>query len=194
VVDVAVDDWISCVPVRPHPLPPLLRSVVDAEEGDVPARDHEIARPARWEPERALDHVEAFRALDRGAPRMLATMSRKLLLAVRELVLTGRPQPDQVEREPGEPVQRPDRRIEEDVEGTHRQRHGDAGCLGALDGDALRGKLTEDDVQERDRQERSVAPMVSTVASLSPNRRTSGSRMRAKAGSPDPAQSQRTRP
>ena len=156
-VDVAVDDRIPCVPVRPHPLPPLLRSVVDADESDVPARDHEIARPARWEPERALDHVEAF-ARWTGGPSHAGDDEPQLLLAVRELVLTGRPQPDQVEREPGEPVQRPDRRIEEDVEGTHRQRHGDAGRLGALDGDALRGKLTEDDVQERDRQERKRCP------------------------------------
>ena len=53
-----------------------------------------------------------------------------------------------------ERLQDPDHRLEDDDEAAHRRRDGERHPLRVLERDALRNKLADDDVEERDDQER----------------------------------------
>ena len=122
------------------------------QEDDVGARHHDLTR----------DTVEQLEDVGEQPPLLLGELGRlprgeqetKLLLRVRDLVLTDRPDADQAENAVGGVVEQPDRGKHRPVEDVERRRRPQRRAARQPDRDRLRHQLAEDDVEHADGGER----------------------------------------
>ena len=131
----------------------LLGRHLDRDADHLGPRHHHVRGLLVGEVEHLVEHL-ALVLLDLAVRRRHLEQHLQLGLRVRLPLRQRGIDADRALRRIARSLQEPDQRLEDEEEGAHRNRDAERDPLGVAEREALRHELTDDDVHERDDQER----------------------------------------